>query len=85
MFTRVKEAVTTAVKGYKTNGADRLSQEFQRNLSEKSRTAAYASDTSSSVFRDNLNILDSIDLNSKALSSVELEKTINPVMEIGRE
>ena len=81
MFTRVEEAVTTAVKGYKTNGADRRSQEFQRNLSAKSRTADYVSDTSSSVFRDNLNILASIDLNSKALSSVELEKTLKPVME----
>lgn len=81
MFTRAKEAVTTAVEGYKANRANRRSEEFQRNLSEKSRTAAYASDTSSSVFRDNLNVLASIDLNSKSLSSVELEKTLKPVME----
>lgn len=80
MFTKVRKVVTTAVKGYGANGANGISL-FKRNLSEKSRTAAYASDTSSSVFRDNLNILASIDLNSKALSSVELEKTLKPVME----
>ncbi|MEB3314881.1 MAG: hypothetical protein VKK32_01535 [Candidatus Melainabacteria bacterium] len=80
MFTRAKEAVITAVQGYKTNGANGISL-FKRNLSEKSRTADYVSNTSSSVFRDNLNILASIDLNSKSLSSVELEKTLKPVME----
>ncbi len=80
MFTKVRKVVTTAVRGYGANGANGISL-FKRNLSEKSRTAAYASDTSSSVFRDNLNILASIDLNSKALSSVELEKTLKPVME----
>ena len=84
MFTRVKEAVATAVQGYKDNRANGRSDQFQRNLSEKSRTAAYASDTSSSVFRDNLNVLASVDLNSKSLSSVELdklEKTLKPVIE----
>ncbi|MBU6196275.1 MAG: hypothetical protein KGO93_01750 [Cyanobacteria bacterium REEB446] len=81
MFTRAKEAVITAVQGYKDNRANRRSEQFQRNLSEKSRTADYANDTSSSVFRDNLNILASIDLNSTSLSSVELEKTLKPVME----
>jgi hypothetical protein len=80
LFTKVRKVVTTAVRGYGANGANGISL-FKRNLSEKSRTAAYASDTSSSVFRDNLNILASIDLNSKALSSVELEKTLKPVME----
>ena len=74
MFTRFQEAVTIAVQDYKDNRADRRSQEFQRNSSAKSRTLDYVNDTSSSVFRDNLNVLASVDLNSKSLSSVELDK-----------
>jgi hypothetical protein len=83
VFTRAKEAVTTAVEVYKVNRANRR-EEFHRNLSAKSRTAACASDTSSSVFRDNLNLLASVDLNSKSLSSAELqvlENTLKPVIE----